>query len=274
MILKWLVILTFVLAIPVIYGQEKRPETGKSKDETKASDKPETQPSSIVIIDSGNAQPQSGQGSNAANDEPKNYLKRLFSTENLPTIALVLVGFLTLRVVWVQTIETRKAADAALLNAKAIIASERPWLVTTIQRFGDVEERYIVRVTNQGRTPAELVEGHQSCNMQSMTFRSPPAGFESPIWLPMETFIVNGGGFDINPNSPLCPDVTLQINAPGWSEGPEPKAVFVYGILYYWDLLTDRDAPSAEPYITRWIFRYNPYTREFTRCAGGYAKNT
>jgi hypothetical protein len=107
-----------------------------------------------------------------------------------------------------------------------------------------------------------------------MTFQSPPDDFQAPFWLPMETFIVNGSGFDINPNSPIATDVILEINRPAWTEGPDPQAIFVYGRAYYWDVFADRTAPNAQPYLTQWMFRYDPYRRRFTRCAGGYARNT
>ena len=67
------------------------------------------------------------------------YLARLFSPENLPNIALVVTGIVAsiialcaLRFIRDQTISGRDAARAALLNAQAVIKSERPWLMVRI----------------------------------------------------------------------------------------------------------------------------------------------
>jgi hypothetical protein len=45
------------------------------------------------------------------------------------TAALVAIGCFTFIAIWIQAIETRKAAQAALLNAQSLINAERPWIV-------------------------------------------------------------------------------------------------------------------------------------------------
>jgi hypothetical protein len=54
--------------------------------------------------------------------------------------------------------ETKKAADAAGLNAQAVINSERPWLVISVE--GQEARRFAFRAKNVGRTPARLVSIH------------------------------------------------------------------------------------------------------------------
>jgi hypothetical protein len=49
------------------------------------------------------------------------------------------------------------SAQAALLNAQAIIDSERPWLLISVEPSMGAENTFIVMVTNRGRTPASIV---------------------------------------------------------------------------------------------------------------------
>jgi hypothetical protein len=53
-----------------------------------------------------------------------------------------------------QTAATEAAAKAALLNAKAVIAAERPWIVVAPQKSSI--GAFAFKVMNKGRTPAQL----------------------------------------------------------------------------------------------------------------------
>ncbi|HXN26070.1 MAG TPA: hypothetical protein VN902_03050 [Candidatus Acidoferrales bacterium] len=108
------------------------------------------------------------------------YLNRLFSPENLPNIALycvgsfgIIVGIFTLFVLIEQTKATKRAAVAALLNAQAVLNSERPWiLIPTKSEFSEIEQPMLfarlpgefrisycnVWIKNCGRTPARIIE--------------------------------------------------------------------------------------------------------------------
>jgi hypothetical protein len=54
-----------------------------------------------------------------------------------------------------QTRDTAKSADAALLNAKTAINAERAWVFSTMEKLGD--EMFVLRITNHGKTPAEVI---------------------------------------------------------------------------------------------------------------------
>lgn len=77
---------------------------------------------------------------------------------------LVFVGLATCIVIFCQTIQTKKAAEAALLNAQALITAERPWLVAYFIRTeeGTIPDDGIAtfswEVKNVGRTPAVVKE--------------------------------------------------------------------------------------------------------------------
>jgi hypothetical protein len=114
------------------------------------------------------------------------YLSRLFSPENLPSIVLAIAGISgivvairTLNVIKRQTDAAESAANAAKLNAEALINAERVWIMIELQPVPgmggvmDVEEvaKHIVDVIshttsfnvrlickNDGRTPAWITE--------------------------------------------------------------------------------------------------------------------
>src|SRR5882757_1042310 len=98
-------------------------------------------------------------------------------------ILIAAVG--TLIVIGWQTVQTRKAADAALLNAKALVDSERPWLIAETIRDSINRHVYEIKITNFGRTPARFIRGDAThvFTQQPMTLPI-PAAYSSPITLP------------------------------------------------------------------------------------------
>ena len=74
-----------------------------------------------------------------------------------------LLGGTLVAVKW-QARETKRAAEAALLNAQAVINAERPWLVAHLKEFkeapipNDGRLRLAWEVKNVGKTPAKLIE--------------------------------------------------------------------------------------------------------------------
>ena len=120
-------------------------------------------------------------------DEQPSYFWRLLSPENIPNIALVLVGVVgiivairTLGDLHAQTEIASKAASAALLNAQAVINAERAWIVVELHPLAHRDEdgqwideggrrlttedivagkhmAYSLRIKNMGRTPAQIL---------------------------------------------------------------------------------------------------------------------
>lgn len=79
------------------------------------------------------------------------------------TGALVVIAAFSLRAIWIQAVQTKTAAEAALLNAKALINIERAWMGIYIQlapRLSIAEHSASTTVTleftctNHGKTPA------------------------------------------------------------------------------------------------------------------------
>jgi hypothetical protein len=49
------------------------------------------------------------------------------------------------------------SAQAALLHAQAVVDSERPWLVVTVEPSINIKNAFTVLATNRGRTPARII---------------------------------------------------------------------------------------------------------------------
>ena len=166
----------------------------------------------------------------------------------------------------------KQSADAALLNAHAVINAERPWLLVSIEEVEGKEGEWVVRATNTGNTPAELVEGHCAFMPQPGDFR-PPDNLFDPFFAPIQSLFVKDDGFEIR-------RITIQTSVMGRDEffrvfANDPiKFLYVYGKILYWDTFTDRTDPRSEPHVTQWIFIYDNFRKKFGRAPGTYAKHS
>ena len=192
--MRWLV-LGIIGAALVVNGQEAKPhsDTHKKTPPPKAQGATHTAARTVIVV---NQDAPQGEKDNHPGKSPS-YLSKLFGPENIPNIALVVVGIggiiaalCTLRLISWQTrvmvmqtkiaktsaraaifgvAAAKKSADAALLNAQAIINSERAWLIPTTESIepNDLPTRFLansqvetmtVRIENCGRTPAWLMD--------------------------------------------------------------------------------------------------------------------
>lgn len=169
--------------------------------------------------------------------------------------AIIFTGFF---IAW-QAYESRRAAvssanaaHAALLNAKALINAERPWLLVSAD-YKVEANNYEIVVTNMGRTPAELIS--VSWNR---VFKETKGGLPQPVihkgpWVYKTPPILVSGDSDSAQNiswgqvEQECPDV-------GRLNGRQ-IAAFYYGIVCYRDLL---GPPQDREHETRFCFWYAP----------------
>jgi hypothetical protein len=208
---------------------------------------------------------------------------------------LVIVAALTGAVICWQSIETRKAAkackeaaQAALLNAQAVINAERAWLTVTIadelsplqilplnrvenerrqmRRIlagkavsieEDGEDRMCyISIQNQGRTPAKIVGGSSAhCFIDRPGNLPVPADYSKPIFLPDPTFIVNRDSFKIHPG--FKPDFILKRDRTPEEVGYVTDFLMLYGRVVYEDVFALPDGSSGT-HETRWCFAYRP----------------
>jgi hypothetical protein len=167
--------------------------------------------------------------------------------------------------IW-QSILMRRSADAALLNAQALIKSERPWLLVDIEISREDPDKFLIYGINKGNTPAELYEGHCVCSPHNPKEFVVPDEIDDPTYGPMQVLTVAGDQFPIRTVSSKWIKETL---------GEPPRAMmFIYGKILYWDTFADRAHPDAKPYITQWVWAYDLSRNEFFRFASGYTKHT
>ncbi len=190
---------------------------------------------------------------------------------------LVVLGFATLVVVGYQTIQTRKAADAAassaeaaLLNARAVINAERAWLTVSVRESPRHDKGFYILVRNRGHTPARVI----SIDSNLITFVTDPnrlvipPDYECRVSLPDSPFVVNG--FSLR-NGCYPEELFKQRRASRNWEYIE-EALMIYGRIIYVDVFP---GVGDGPHETCWCYVYDSGFKKFR--TGGpdkYTRNT
>jgi hypothetical protein len=176
------------------------------------------------------------------------------------TGALVLVGAFQIVYLWHTVQATRDNAKAALLNAEAVINAERPWLVVTVEPNSALGRsgHFFFRVTNRGRTPANLVSGGfaHDFKLNANELAIPPVyeGFLAPN----NRFLPSGDYFDVYRT---IDDATTGIRPESFIEsrpaddGPPTDILFFFGNVVYDDVL-GKTRPGYAAHETRWCFAF------------------
>jgi len=148
----------------------------------------------------------------------------------------------------------RDSAEAALLNAKALINSERPWLLMKIEPFFGNEEFPTVVAKNCGRTPAKIV--FFSDAIPRLRADMPLTPEYGELKAHVTPYI-------------LLPDEKMEVSAISEASIKElcgtyevfgrieqgKEQAYIFGAIYYQDLL---NPPEAALHETRWCCRYFP----------------
>ena len=124
-------LLIIAFAALIINGEKPKPKTDAYKGKPAHTVKQTDEASSRTVIVVNQPAPEGKENNHAK--ESASYLCRLFSPENLPTIALVIVGLIGIGLALRTVKATETTAKAALLNAKALIKSERAWVMVDIE---------------------------------------------------------------------------------------------------------------------------------------------
>ena len=157
---------------------------------------------------------------------------------------LVIIAAFTGGVICWQSWETRKAAKAALLNAKALVDSERPWLIAEVLKNSKNPLIYEIQITNFGRTPARFIRGNAIYVFATQPGSLPvPPNYSSPIILPKNLIIAPNKAFTI-PHGYNIPHL-LSLG------GGADKTLVIYGQVSYEDTII----PGVEHEVA-WCFGY------------------
>jgi hypothetical protein len=148
------------------------------------------------------------------------------------------------------------SAQAALLNAQALIHSERPWVLMTVEPSRTAENSFTVMATNRGRTPARIVATTNGNKIVIDEKRLPkiPEYKEQKTDTPVTPIILlPGESTAIEPFSRadvrgLCDSEERFRRIETWEE-----RVFLYGKVTYRDLIAPADSQMHE---TNWCCWY------------------
>jgi hypothetical protein len=168
-----------------------------------------------------------------------------------PDGALVIVGLITCLVIGWQSMETRRAAKAALSNFQAFVNSERPWISVKVERTPWGKGFNVVAV-NKGRTPATILSHAENCIVMdameyAREFLPIPPKYGKPV-VDSETVLPED-------STEVYQITRKSIAKAGYSETDVTKlesgnsVAYIFGVIAYRDVL---GTPSEVAYETRW----------------------
>jgi hypothetical protein len=185
-------------------------------------------------------------------------------------LVLVVLGYVGIMLAWstlkkiergsrsVELVATAAAdsAQAALLNAQAILDAGRPWLLISILPSPDLENSFAVMATNRGRSPARIVGTAEQVIFamdETQLARTPeyPSEELTPPLVPI--ILMPGESVEIKPFSredlkSICDSEERLRSIENWEE-----KVYIYGKVVYRDLTAPPDKPTNE---TAWCCWY------------------
>lgn len=171
----------------------------------------------------------------------------------------------TLKDIKKQTVNAKKSADAALLNAKAVINAERPWLLVECEwRKVDKLEGYVFYAINKGKAPAEVIEAHFKpeiidCIPDDLPL--PPPALNAPIQIPRrgDNLIVQSETWEFTP-APIHPESWID----NWMKREDVMNVvafpYFFGEIVYRDLLRP-PSDNEGLHRTRCCFVYDAFLK-------------
>ena len=116
-----------------------------------------------------------------------------------------------------------------MLNAKALVDSERPWLIAEVARNSQNYHLFELRITNFGRTPPFIRGDATDVSAQHTETLPIPPKYSSPIILPKNLVVAPNKGFTI----PHGYNISHLLKTAGGAE----KTVVIYGRVIYEDTI-------------------------------------
>lgn len=148
------------------------------------------------------------------------------------------------------------SAQAALLNAQAIMDAGRPWLLISIMPSPDIDNSFAVMATNRGRSPARIVGTAEQVKFavdETHLARIPDYPSDELTAPLVPIILMPGESAEIKPFSrddlkSLCDSEERLRSIENWEE-----KVYIYGKVIYRDLTAPPDRPTNE---TAWCCWY------------------
>jgi hypothetical protein len=172
------------------------------------------------------------------------------------TVLLVVVGAFQILYLWRTVNATRDNAKAALLNAQAVINTERPWLVVTWASDRNTPGLCRFGCRNQGNTPAKVVSmSAKSSFIDKLDNLPVPPDYSSPVTMPDLRLIVHEDNFSVGQG--IHPESIIR-NAGKKDLADDSREFLVYyGNVVYRDTFYPDSSPNGL-HETRWCFVYQP----------------
>jgi hypothetical protein len=222
---------------------------------------------SPVPRENGQSKPNENKG--APESETHNW-HEAFAPPTWSNWALVLIGVVAIIAAWrtlgtlnKQTADTKTAADAALLNAQAVINSERAWI--DVIGMANPEPGWtkklgvhFFRVQNKGRTPAQFISGtldHVFVDTPNDLPVSP--NYKSSFNSPNEMFITAGTYFDTSPH--FNPRAIIEQRPISEKNVKPDQILLFYGQIIYEDVF------GQKAHETRWCYAWFDDVRGFVK---------
>jgi hypothetical protein len=148
------------------------------------------------------------------------------------------------------------SAQAALLNAQAIVHSERPWILITVEPSRSKENSFTVMATNRGRTPGRITATAEQAMIavDEKYLPIPPEYDREDPKAPLVPIILVPGestpikSFCREDVKPLCDSEERFRRIETWEE-----KIYLYGNVVYMDLISASGNPAYE---TNWCCWY------------------
>jgi hypothetical protein len=163
-----------------------------------------------------------------------------------------------------------ESAKAALEHVQAIVRSERPWVLVTVEPSRKVENRFSIMATNRGKGPARILSSLEKITTEVEESRLPEtpqlgdakanAALASVILLPGESTGI--GSFGRDEVKTFCETDEKLKRVENWEE-----MILLYGKILYQDLT----ATGSEQHETSWCFWYIHGRRNSGMVAAGSA---
>ncbi len=149
-----------------------------------------------------------------------------------------------------------ESAQAALLHARAIARSERPWVLVTAEPSRTVENGFVVVATNRGRSPAriEFIEDAITSAADEEHLPGVPEYAEAELSAPASSIILLPGEstrikfFRREDVKEFCGTEEKLKRVENWEE-----KIFLYGRILYVDFLAPAEVHAHE---TSWCCWY------------------